>query len=118
MILKNSEIYHYYLKLKKVFDSETRFLPAKIIFKIEYNLKQLLLVAEVIESSIQKIQQEYSNEEGKIVGKNEKLANKELADLSNIKEDIDIKLIPLEELEGIDFTPEQMEALLFMIKEE
>ena len=33
MILKNSEIYHYYLKLKKVFDSETRFLPAKIIFK-------------------------------------------------------------------------------------
>ena len=46
------------------------------------------------------------------------MANKELADLSNIKEDIDIKLIPLEELDGIDFTPEQMEALLFMIKEE
>ena len=39
MILKNSEIYHYYLRLKKAFDSETRFLPAKIIFKIEYNLK-------------------------------------------------------------------------------
>ena len=118
MVLKNDQIYNYCLNIKKAFENETRHFPAKINFIIQYNLKQLLQVGEAIQEAINKIQREYGNEEGKILGKNEELANAELAELSAMKENIEIKKIKLNDLNGIEFTPQQMNAILFMIEDE
>ena len=43
--------------------------------------------------------------------------NKELEELLQIEQDIDISMIKLDDLVELDFTFEQMEALSFMIEE-
>lgn len=118
MVLQNSEIYNYCIKMQKAFQDDNRYFPAKINFIIQYNLKQLLIIAESIQQSLTKIQQQYENDEGKIVGKNEELANIELMELSEMKENVNIKKIKLSELNGIELTSQQMEAILFMVEDD
>ena len=57
------------------------------------------------------------NEEIQIATENIENANKELKDLLSIESEMKIYTFAIEELDGIKFTPTQMEAILFMIQE-
>ena len=45
-------------------------------------------------------------------------ANKELSELSEIEQEINILFLTFKDIEEIEFTPAQMGAILFMINEE
>lgn len=118
MYLKNGDIYNTLIALEKAFKDETRYFPAKLTFYIEYNKKQLFEASESISASIYKIFKEYGDDSGTIPPEKMEIANAELAELSSIKQKIDIKKISLKDLESMEFTPQQMQALLIMINDE
>lgn len=121
MKIKNNYIYQYYQDLAKAFLEETRYFPVKVNFIIQKNLKILYQVAQEIEDMrlniIHQYGEIYDNNEYHIFSENVEIANKELNDLANIEQDINILFLTLEDIENIELTPAQMGAILFMIKE-
>ena len=53
-----------------------------------------------------------------IEGENKIKAEQELQDLFNIEQEVDIRTCSLSQIEGIDLTLEQMQAIMFMIIED
>ena len=121
MFLCNQQIYENYQKLAKAFLNETRYFPAKANFVIQKNLKVFFEAAQEIENmrlNIIKNYGELKDNQSIIYPENIQIANKELNDLSNIEQDINILYLQLKDIEDIEFTPAQMGAILFMIKDE
>ena len=117
----NKEIYEIGNKFLTFFEDNKKYFPAKIAFIIQKNKKNLTVLLEEIENSRNEIFKEYGNilENGQVQIPKEKIeiVNKELEDLLNIKQNIEIITLPFEDIEKLEFTMEQMEALLFMIEE-
>ena len=120
MKLKNKQIFEMANNLYQSFEGEKKYFPAKINFCISKN-KQLLfneydeinaIRAEILNKygTLNKETNTYSFEENKI-----KTVNKELNDLLNIEQDLNISFISIEDIKDIEFTPQQMDAILFMI---
>ena len=122
MKITNRQIYDLYQELITAFSNETRYFPAKVNYTIQKNLKTLYQLTQEIENIRLNIIEQYGeikeNYECIILPEHITIANKELNDLSNIQQDINILYLSLEDIENIDFTPAQMGAILFMIKEE
>lgn len=111
MKLKNYEIYNYALKLQNIFNDNIQYIPIKLNFIIQKNKKILYNLATEIEYLRLSILQ------NKKLSKDEK--NKELYDLENIEQDVDIKTIKINTLayDNIELTSNQMEAILFMFED-
>lgn len=121
MILTNQQIYETYQKLAKVFLNETRYFPAKVNFIIQKNLKTLYEIAQEIENMRLNIINHYGkihDDDYIIYPENIEQANKELDDLSTVKQEVNILFLTFEDIANIEFTPAQMGAILFMIKED
>ena len=122
MNLTNNEIYMYYNNLEHSFVHETRQMPAKIYFYILKNQKTLEKLVQEIEQGkmyiIDKYHIQFSGD-GQLLAsrEDEQSANKELQELSNIQQDVNIYMLKLQDIEELEFTPQQMEALMFMIEE-
>lgn len=120
--MTNAEIYGLFNALNEAFNNEDRYLPAKINFTIQYNRSILSQISEAIEKTRFDIIQKYGieNDDGTFDFSKENLknANKELADLLNIQNEVSISTIKLSNLTTLEFTPKQMQALLFMIEED
>lgn len=122
-ILTNEEIYLINKQLNEVFENSGQYLPAKVNFYIQKNKKKIAELAQEIEESRVKIVinfGELSEEnEGKYFIPNEKMGDfqKELNDLLDIEQEIEIKIISIEDIENLHFTFQQMESLMFMIEE-
>lgn len=120
-ILTNEEIYFIGSQLNKIFDETCQYLPAKVNFYIQKNKKKIVDLAMEIEQARINIIQNFGEptDEGKyfIPKENILLAQKELNDLLNIKQEIEIYLISINDIENLQFTLPQMEALMFMIEE-
>ena len=122
MNLTNNEIYMYYNNLEHSFVNETRQMPAKIYFYILKNQKILEKLVQEIEQGkmyiIDKYHIQFSGD-GQLLAspEDEQNANKELQELSNIEQNVDIYMLKLQDIEEFEFTPQQMEALMFMIEE-
>ena len=120
--LKNGEIYSYAVELLNNFVDPTTYLPAAVIFCIEKNKKLLLELANEIEVMRVEILQHYQmikTEEGFQISPEEvDQANKEIKDLLDIVTEVKLYVFNIEELKDLEFTPSQMEAILFMIDEE
>ena len=120
--LTNAEIYELNNLFQSAFDiKEKKYYPAKINFFIQKNKNLLSKLNEEIEKIRFSIIQNYGIIEGnnyRFTEDNIPVANKELADLLKIEQEINISMIKLSDLEGLEFTQEQMTALMFMIEED
>lgn len=121
-IMTHSEIYDIAVKLLNNFtDVDNIYLSAAAAFSIQKNKQNFLSVANEIEESRISVLNKYNiggeNEEIQIATENIENANKELKDLLSIESEMKIYTFAIEELDGIKFTPTQMEAILFMIQE-
>jgi hypothetical protein len=118
----NAQLYAFSNNLNSAFSNETRYLPAKVSYFILKNKNKIFEQAENIEQTRMNIIKHYgtlSADGARYDIDNEHVeeANKELAELLAITQDIDISMINLSDLLNLDFTLEQMEALAFMIEE-
>lgn len=123
MKLTNQEIYEKATEITVAFSNETKYIPVKLNFAIQKNLSVLLKLKEEIENNRVKIASEYGklNSEGTqfiIEKENREKVEQELNDLFTMEQEIDIRTCSLSQIEGIDLTMEQMQAIMFMITED
>ena len=122
MKLNNYIIYQYAQTLNGIFDKEDLYIPAKANFYIQKNIKTILSAAEEIDKTRFEIFKHYgqlNDTQDQYIVPNEKIeeANKELNDLFTIEQNLEIKTLKLEDLGNIELTPQQMQAIMFMIEE-
>lgn len=121
--MTNAEIYGISEALGKAFNNEERYLPARVNFHIQKNKSILAQATEAIVAVRRHIIEQYGiidKDKGtfSIDDANMKIANKELEDLLNEKQELNISKIHIADLDSLEFTPKQMQALLFMIEED
>ena len=122
--LTNNEIYNYANALAQEFgqESEVKF-PIKVNFYLQKNLQVLISLAQDIEKERVAIAQEFGtlNEETQqyeIPNENITAASNKLNDLFNLTQEVQIYKVGLDAFNDMDLTSNQMQALLFMIKDE
>lgn len=122
-VMTNDEIYRYAVGIMNAFNNIETPMPAAISFSITKNKKTISALAEDIEKYRIDILNRYG---AKIVENNivsipeEKVndANKELEELLTISQEVRIYTFSIEDLQDVNLSPAQMEAILFMIDEE
>ena len=121
MTLTNNEIYMYTRQLMNAFQDGEQKLPIKINFYLQKNKNTLLGLAQDIEKARLEIAQNYGTLDDageQYVIPNDKLAeaSKELEDLFNLEQEVDIYKINIDSLsDDLMLSAAQMEALMFMI---
>ena len=122
MIFNNNQIYQITNNLLSNLDNLNLYIPAKANFFIQKNIQLLSAAAQEIEKSRLEIAKHYGvlDEEGqqyKIPEDKLEEASKELEDLFSIEQELDIKTFSIEALGNAEFTPAQMQAMMFMIED-
>lgn len=121
MKMTNYEIYMTTKALEEAFNNKEQYLPIKVSFYIQKNKALLLSLSQNIEDLRMTIVRNYGalNEDGtafEVPQDKIEIANKELSDLFNIEQEVNILQISLEAFpDDIQLTNKQMEALMFMI---
>lgn len=121
--MKNSEIYNISQNLVKAFDDNSQKFPIKVNFYLQKNKKTLLDLAQEIEGARMEIITTYgkpspdNNGQYIIAPENVESAQKELNDLFDLEQDVNIYKLSIDNFpEDMSLTGNQMEALLFMIE--
>lgn len=122
MKFNNQEIYSLASTLITSFKEIDIYIPIKANFKLQKNIGILSAAAQEIETSRANIIKQYgtANEDGEtyiIPEAKLEAANKELIDLFSIEQELDIKTCSLDDFGEIEFTPAQMQAIMFMIED-
>ena len=122
MKFNNQQIYQIANNVLSNLDNLNIYIPAKANFFIQKNISTLAAAAQEIEKSRLEIAKHYGvlDEEGqqyKIPEDKLEEASKELEDLFSIEQDLDIKTFTIEALGNAEFTPAQMQAMMFMIED-
>lgn len=117
-----AEIYNIAVKLVENFaEVNNIYLSAAVVFSIQKNKQILLEIASEIEASRKEVLNKYKFNENleviQIAPEKIEMVNKELQQLLSIEEEVKIYTFSIDELEDAKFTPLQMEAILFMIKD-
>lgn len=122
MKFNNQQIYQIANNVLSNLDNLNIYIPAKANFFIQKNVSALAAAAQEIEKSRLEIAKHYGvlDEEGqqyKIPEDKIEEASKELNDLFSIEQELDIKTFSIEALGEAEFTPAQMQAMMFMIED-
>ena len=122
MKFNNAQIYRMTKNITDIFNNFDLYIPVKANFILSKNIAEIIRLGEEIETARLKIASHYGvldQEKNQYVIPPEKIqeANQEINDLFAIEQDLDIKMIKLEDLGNIELTPKQMQALMFMIEE-
>ena len=122
MKFNNQQIYQIANNVLSNLDNLDIYIPAKANFFIQKNISTLAAAAQEIEKSRLEIAKHYGvlDEEGqqyKIPEDKLEEASKELEDLFSIEQELDIKTFSIEALGSAEFTPAQMQAMMFMIED-
>lgn len=122
MKLLNNEIYSYVTQLNNIFSNCDIKMPVRINFFLQKNIQTIAAAAQEIEQARINIAKEFGtlNEEGtsyNVSAENMAVVNKELNDLFNIEQDLNIHIFKLDEFDGIELTYQQLQAIMFMIEE-
>lgn len=122
MKLNNQQIYNIANNVINTLGNLDLYIPAKANFFLQKNMQTLAAAAQEIEKSRLEIAKHYGvlDEEGqqyKIPEDKLEEASKELNDLFSIEQDLDIKTFSIEALGNAEFTPAQMQAMMFMIED-
>lgn len=121
MKLTNNEIYMYAQNLAMAFEDKEQKLPIKISFYLQKNKNTLLQLAQDIEQTRLEIARSYGEldeESSQYIIPPEKMeeASKELSDLFNLEQDVQIYTINIDSFgDDLTITTAQMEAIMFMI---
>lgn len=124
ILIDNKTLYESTKALNTEFgENYSKYLPVRVNFIIQSNLTTLLEKSRAIEKVRDSIGAKYGefvaeSNVFQICPENRKQAQKELDDLMEIEQKVDIKMIKLSDLESLEMTTSQMRALLFMIEEE
>lgn len=121
MKLNNQQIYEYSQKLS-IFNNCNIKMPVRINFYLQKNIQLIMQATEEIEKARMNIAMQFGipSEDGS--GYNippEKIAevNRELNDLFNLEQDINLHLFKLDEFDNIELTYQELSAIMFMIEE-
>ena len=122
MKFNNNEIYQNAHMLLETFDKLDIYIPAKANFFIQKNISILATAATEIEKSRLEIAKHYGildeeKQQYDIPKEKIKEASEELESLLSIEQDLDIKTFSIEALGNAEFTPAQMQAIMFMIED-
>lgn len=122
MKFNNNEIYQIANNVLSNLDNLNIYIPAKANFFIQKNISTLAAAAQEIEKSRIEIAKHYGipdaeNQQYKIPEDKLEEASKELEDLFSIEQELDIKTFSIEALGNAEFTPAQMQAMMFMIED-
>ena len=120
MKMNNGIIYQYALTLNEALNNNDLQMPVAVIFSIEKNKQTLMAVAQDVEKYRMDIIKKYGEEvDGNYNVPQDKIeiANKELQDLFSIEQEVNIYKFNIEDLGDIKLTPNQMNAILFMIED-
>lgn len=125
--MSNTEIYNTATALSELFSemvqAEMKF-PVKVNFYFQKNMNSLIAMAQELEQERTNIIMKYGTptpeDPEKVMINPEKLddANKELGDLFSLEQEVAINAIELDWFDGINMTPQQVNAITFMIKDE
>lgn len=121
--MTNAEIYSIADALALAFETNEEYLPAKISFYIQKNRSLFQKLKTDIEMVRIKIADNYgalNQETNQYTIPPEKIgeAQRELSDLFNLKQSVQFNTLQLNDIESLQFTSQQMQAILFMIEEE
>jgi hypothetical protein len=122
MKLNNYQIYNYANSLQGIFENKDLYIPVKANFLMQKNIGVIAAAAQEIEKSRMEIAQHYGeiDESGRqyiIPAEKMEEANKELSDLFNIEQELDIRTFDIDALGSAEFSPAQMQAIMFMIED-
>lgn len=122
MKLTNYQIFEYMQNLFNIIENDNLYIPVKANFLIQKNIKIIAAAGEEIEKSRLQVAQHYGvldSEKNQYIIPQDKIAeaNKEINDLFSIEQDLDIKTFKLDDLGKAEFTPKQMQAIMFMVEE-
>lgn len=124
MKMTNEQIYFYASNLMKEFSNDEFELPIKINFYLQKNKQKMFELAEEIEKIRNEIAKKYGvqseeNPEDFIINEEHfSEATKELYDLFNLEQEVQIYTVKLNSFdENLILTNGQMNALMFMIEE-
>lgn len=121
MKMTNNEIYTRATALAEAFQDGSQKLPIKVNFYLQKNKAALLTLAQDIEKSRIDIAETYGTldaESSQYVIPSDKMADaaKELEDLFNLEQEVQIYKINIDSLsDDLAMTTAQMEAIMFMI---
>lgn len=122
MKITNFEIYNIANVYNQAFSDFKSYIPAKANFYIQKNIKAIAAAAQTVEEARRQIATHYgvSEDNGatyKIPEDALPQATQELNELFAIEQDLDIKKFSVEDLGSAEFTPAQMQILMFMIED-
>ena len=120
MILTNKQIYDYASALNNFTLSAK--LPVRIGFFLSRNIKTIQQLGQEIYEAKMNIGKTYGqlNAEGDgytIPSEHMELVQQELGDLFKLTQEVDIHIFSLSDFDDIELTYEQLNAIIFMIKE-
>lgn len=120
MKLTNNQIYQYAQNLG-AFYIEVK-MPVRINFYLQKNIQLIQQAAEEIDKARMNIGAQFGvpNENGNgydIPAENIEAANRELNDLFNLEQDINLHIFKLEDFDNIELTFQELSAIMFMIEE-
>ena len=119
--LTNNTIYSLAQAAQEFADFKS-YIPAKANFVIQKNFSTLAAAVKEIEKARMEVAQHYgtASENGmqyEIPKENMEIVNKELNELFSIEQELDIRMIAIDDLGNAEFTPAQMQAIMFMIED-
>lgn len=122
MKFNNQQIYQIANNALSNLDNLNIYIPAKANFFIQKNISTIAAAAQEIEKSRLEIAKHYGvldeeKQQYKIPEDKLEEASKELEDLFSIEQELDIKTFSIEALGNAEFTPAQMQAMMFMIED-
>ena len=123
MKFNNQQIYDYATALVSLKQNHNLYIPVKANFVLQKNINAMIAAAQDIESARLGIARHYGTldqEQGQYLIPEDKAAaaGKELQDLFSLEQEINIRQFALDDLGNAEFTPAQMQAIMFMISEE
>lgn len=125
--MSNIEIYNIATALSELFNdmvTKEMKLPVKVNFYFQKNMNALVAMAQELDQEKNNIVLKYgtvdTEDPNKVNLSPDVLddANKELADLFALEQEVAVNVIELDWFDGIEMTPQQLAAITFMIKDE
>lgn len=122
--MTNEEIYTHATALNTAFEEMSNVvMPVKVHFYFQKNMTNIISMAQDLEKARLDIMQKYGTldeetrtykfEEDKIAQ-----ANQDIIDLFSVEQEVKINAIPLEWLDNLELTAQQISAFSFMIADE
>ena len=122
MKLTNEQIYNLTNSYTQEFVDFKSYIPAKVNFAIQKNMQILAAAAQGIEKTRMEVAKHYGvmseNGQGYEIPEDARpQVQQELNDLFSIEQELEIKTFSIDALGDVEFTPAQMQTIMFMIED-